>query len=58
MWGIVQGVGLAEEIIKGDDQIDQLEVEIERRCIRKGAMQNIDALSVVQNGTAMKYKRQ
>ena len=29
-----QDVGLAEEIIKGDDQIDQLEVEIERRCIR------------------------
>ncbi len=29
-----QDVELAEQIIKGDDEIDQLEVEIERRCIK------------------------
>jgi len=38
-----QDVGLAEEIIKGDDQIDQLEVEIERRCIRMIALYQPEA---------------
>lgn len=38
-----QSVDLAEEIIKGDDQIDQLEVEIERRCIRMIALYQPEA---------------
>ena len=41
-----QDVGLAEEIIKGDDQIDQLEVEIERRCIRMIALYQPEAVDL------------
>ena len=33
-----QSIELAEEIIKGDDTIDSLEVEIERRCVRMVAL--------------------
>ena len=39
-------MGLAEEIIKGDDQIDQLEVEIERRCIRMIALYQPEAVDL------------
>ncbi len=38
-----QDVETAEQIIKGDDQIDQLEVEIERRCIRMIALYQPEA---------------
>jgi len=38
-----QNVELAEEIIKGDDEIDSLEVEIERRCIRMVALYQPEA---------------
>ncbi len=38
-----QNVELAEEIIKGDDDIDSLEVEIERRCIRMVALYQPEA---------------
>ncbi|MDQ7082550.1 MAG: phosphate signaling complex protein PhoU [Aquificota bacterium] len=38
-----QDVELAEEIIKGDDEIDSLEVEIERRCIRMVALYQPEA---------------
>ena len=41
-----QDVGLAEEVIKGDDQIDQLEVEIERRCIRMIALYQPEAVDL------------
>ncbi|QWK12356.1 MAG: phosphate signaling complex protein PhoU [Aquificota bacterium] len=41
-----QDVGLAEEIIKGDDQIDQMEVEIERRCIRMIALYQPEAVDL------------
>lgn len=41
-----QDVQLAEEIIKGDDQIDQLEVEIERRCIRMIALYQPEAVDL------------
>jgi len=41
-----QDVGLAEDIIKGDDQIDQLEVEIERRCIRMIALYQPEAVDL------------
>ncbi|MFN3947400.1 MAG: phosphate signaling complex protein PhoU [Aquificaceae bacterium] len=36
-------VEIAEEIIKNDDQIDQMEVEIERRCIRMIALYQPEA---------------
>ena len=38
-----QNVELAEEIIKGDDEIDALEVEIERRCVRMLALYQPEA---------------
>jgi len=38
-----QNVELAEEIIKGDDDIDALEVEIERRCVRMLALYQPEA---------------
>ena len=38
-----QSIELAEEIIKGDDDIDSLEVEIERRCIRMLALYQPEA---------------
>ncbi len=38
-----QSIELAEEIIKGDDTIDSLEVEIERRCIRMMALYQPEA---------------
>ena len=38
-----QSIELAEEIIKGDDEIDSLEVEIERRCIRMLALYQPEA---------------
>lgn len=38
-----QSIELAEEIIKGDDTIDSLEVEIERRCIRMVALYQPEA---------------
>ncbi len=38
-----QSIELAEEIIKGDDIIDSLEVEIERRCIRMVALYQPEA---------------
>ncbi|MFN4319356.1 MAG: phosphate signaling complex protein PhoU [Aquificaceae bacterium] len=41
-----QDVNLAEEIIKGDDQIDQMEVEIERRCIRMIALYQPEAVDL------------
>jgi phosphate transport system protein len=41
-----QDVNLAEEIIKGDDAIDQLEVEIERRCIRMIALYQPEAVDL------------
>ncbi len=41
-----QDTKLAEEIIKGDDQIDQLEVEIERRCIRMIALYQPEAVDL------------
>ncbi|MFN7065035.1 MAG: phosphate signaling complex protein PhoU [Aquificaceae bacterium] len=41
-----QSVELAEEIIKGDDQIDQMEVEIERRCIRMIALYQPEAIDL------------
>lgn len=41
-----QDVQLAEEVIKGDDQIDQLEVEIEKRCIRMIALYQPEAVDL------------
>jgi phosphate transport system protein len=41
-----QDIKLAEEIIKGDDAIDQLEVEIERRCIRMIALYQPEAVDL------------
>ncbi|MFN3263373.1 MAG: phosphate signaling complex protein PhoU [Aquificaceae bacterium] len=41
-----QDLELAEEIIKGDDQIDQMEVEIERRCIRMIALYQPEAVDL------------
>ncbi|MDW8032930.1 MAG: phosphate signaling complex protein PhoU [Aquificaceae bacterium] len=41
-----QDVELAEEVIKGDDQIDELEVEIERRCIRMIALYQPEAVDL------------
>ena len=41
-----QDTDLAEEIIKGDDFIDQLEVEIERRCIRMIALYQPEAVDL------------
>lgn len=41
-----QDVDLAEEIIRGDDQIDQMEVEIERRCIRMIALYQPEAVDL------------
>ncbi|MFZ8785572.1 phosphate signaling complex protein PhoU, partial [Thermocrinis sp.] len=41
-----QDTKLAEEIIKGDDAIDQLEVEIERRCIRMIALYQPEAVDL------------
>lgn len=41
-----QDIELAEEIIKGDDQIDQMEVEIERRCIRMIALYQPEAVDL------------
>jgi len=41
-----QDTALAEEIIKGDDFIDQLEVEIERRCIRMIALYQPEAVDL------------
>ncbi|GAB6066106.1 phosphate signaling complex protein PhoU [Aquifex pyrophilus] len=38
-----QNVDLAEEVIKGDDTIDLLEVDIERRCIRMIALYQPEA---------------
>jgi len=38
-----QNVELAEEIIKADDDVDSLEVEIERRCIRMVALYQPEA---------------
>ncbi|NPA32733.1 MAG: phosphate signaling complex protein PhoU [Aquificae bacterium] len=38
-----QDVELAEEVIKGDDTIDLLEVDIERRCIRMIALYQPEA---------------
>ncbi len=38
-----QSIELAEEIIKGDDEIDSLEVEIEKRCIRMLALYQPEA---------------
>ncbi len=38
-----QNTELAEEIIRGDDQIDGLEVELERRCIRMIALYQPEA---------------
>ncbi|MFN3599244.1 MAG: phosphate signaling complex protein PhoU [Aquificaceae bacterium] len=43
---IRQDVALAEEIIKGDDQIDQMEIEIERRCIRMIALYQPEAVDL------------
>ncbi|MFZ8859878.1 MAG: phosphate signaling complex PhoU family protein, partial [Thermocrinis sp.] len=41
-----QDTKLAEEIIKGDNAIDQLEVEIERRCIRMIALYQPEAVDL------------
>ncbi len=41
-----QDIQLAEEVIKGDDQIDQMEVEIERRCIRMIALYQPEAVDL------------
>jgi len=41
-----QDVELAESIIKGDDEIDALEVEIERRCIRMIALYQPEAVDL------------
>lgn len=38
-----QDVELAEQVIKGDDQIDLMEVEIEKRCIRMIALYQPEA---------------
>ena len=38
-----QSIELAEEVIKGDDEIDLLEVDIERRCIRMIALYQPEA---------------
>ncbi len=38
-----QDIELAEEVIKGDDEIDLLEVDIERRCIRMIALYQPEA---------------
>ncbi len=41
-----QDIELAEDVIKGDDQIDQLEVEVERRCIRMIALYQPEAIDL------------
>jgi len=41
-----QNTALAEEVIKGDDFIDHLEVEIERRCIRMIALYQPEAVDL------------
>jgi phosphate transport system protein len=41
-----QDIEIAESIIKGDDEIDQLEVEIERRCIRMIALYQPEAIDL------------
>ncbi|WP_340695992.1 phosphate signaling complex protein PhoU [Hydrogenobacter thermophilus] len=41
-----QDVEIAESIIKGDDDIDKLEVEIERRCIRMIALYQPEAVDL------------
>lgn len=41
-----QDIELAEDVIKGDDQIDQLEVEVERRCIRMIALYQPEAVDL------------
>jgi phosphate transport system protein len=41
-----QDMEIAESIIKGDDEIDQLEVEIERRCIRMIALYQPEAIDL------------
>lgn len=41
-----QDVEVAESIIKGDDDIDKLEVEIERRCIRMIALYQPEAVDL------------
>jgi len=41
-----QDVDLAERVIKGDDEIDALEVEIERRCIRMIALYQPEAVDL------------
>ena len=41
-----QDVELAERVIKGDDEIDALEVEIERRCIRMIALYQPEAVDL------------
>ncbi|MEZ0361482.1 MAG: phosphate signaling complex protein PhoU [Hydrogenobacter sp.] len=41
-----QDVEVAENIIKGDDDIDKLEVEIERRCIRMIALYQPEAVDL------------
>jgi len=38
-----QDIELAEEVIKGDDEIDLLEVDIERRCVRMIALYHPEA---------------
>ncbi len=38
-----QDIDLAEQVIKGDDQIDLMEVEIEKRCIRMIALYQPEA---------------
>lgn len=41
-----QDLEMVESIIKGDDEIDQLEVEIERRCIRMIALYQPEAIDL------------
>lgn len=41
-----QDVELAEKVIKEDDQIDQMEVEVERRCIRMIALYQPEAVDL------------
>jgi phosphate transport system protein len=41
-----QDMEIAESIIKGDDEIDQLEIEIERRCIRMIALYQPEAIDL------------
>ncbi len=38
-----QDIDLAEQVIKGDDKIDSMEVEVERRCIRMIALYQPEA---------------